>query len=1148
MKKNESGIGMILKRYYSSKFNKIMRLSLLFFFVGVFNLIASNSYSQNTRISLDINQTAISEVLSEIELQSEFYFLYNNKLVDVSRKVDIHVENKKIKNILNDLLAETDVSYVVMDRQIVLSPKYMITKAIGKKQVLQQNQITITGKVTDETGSSIPGVNIAIKGTSIGTITNVDGNYNLQIDEPGAVLVFSFVGYTSQEITVGNQTTINVTLVETAVSIDEVVTIGYGTMKKLDLTGAVSNIKMDEVLGNRPVNTIAEAIQGASPGLVIINSSGQPDEQFSYNIRGATSINGGQPLFLVDNIPMDINLLNPSDIESVTVLKDAAASSIYGSRAAFGVVLITTKKAGFNDKLSVHYDNNFAFSAPEELPVRSSIREIIRAARVLGETEGFTYSDYDLDIWEEELNKYEANPSLFPDGFSEVDGVNYSLREYDEFGDMMDKHGFRQQHNLSFTGGTDKVAYRLGLGYMNEDGILVADKDKYVKTNISAYITSKIFDWFTAEIDFMYNTSETTIPGQSSFGTFGLTIIHPSHAPIGYYDYNGESVPYQTSRNITDLDGINSLRNSNMRLFGKTTMNLFKGFTLISEWTYNKSINRNEDLDKVYITISPRVFQPTLSRTSSSLRLQNYFLDYYAINAYASYEYGISGLNMKFLAGYNMESSNSSQLWAVGTNLMNQDLPSLSTAIDDPMQGDSYAEFATYGFFFRANFSYLDRYLLEINGRYDGSSKFPEGHRFGFFPSVSAGWRISEEPFMESIKSVISNLKFRVSYGSIGNQAIPNYSYIPSMDAYDTHWIVSGADMKSIRPPALVSSSFTWEKVQTANIGLDLSLFHNKFNLAFDTYQRATIGMLTQGMELPATIGAPAPQQNVADLMAAGWELQVEWRDNIGNNFRYNIGFNLYDSESKITKFDNEVGLLSNYRVGQVLGEIWGYTTDRFFTEDDFDTDGRVKEGIPSLPGAANIPGDIVYKDYNGDGIINNGDNTEANPGDLVILGNKNRRYQYGITAGLGWKSFDLSLFLTGVGKRDLWRSGTMIFPFSYEWGTIFADLENYWTPDNRDAFYPVLRYSKNYNSQVQSKYLQDGSYIKLRNISLSYRVPKKILSKARISDLSVFVSGENLWTKNLMNNGLDPEMKDVQLGWNYPFMKKISFGMNVTF
>ncbi|MCD6597567.1 MAG: carboxypeptidase-like regulatory domain-containing protein, partial [Bacteroidales bacterium] len=457
MKKNESGIGMILKRYYSSKFNKIMRLSLLFFFVGAFNLIASNSYSQNTRISLDINQTAISEVLSEIELQSEFYFLYNNKLVDVSRKVDIHVKDKKIQYILDDLLAETDVSYVVMDRQIVLSPKYMLTEKVKKNELIQQEQITITGKVTDGNGASIPGVNVAIKGTTYGTITDANGQYTLNIPNPDVTVVYSFVGYETQEIPVGNQTKINLTLIESAIGIDEVVTIGYGTKKKVDLTGAVSNIKMDEVLGNRPVNTIAEAIQGASPGFVITNSSGRPDEQFGYNIRGATSINGGQPLFLVDNIPMDVNLLNPSDIESVTVLKDAAASSIYGSRAAFGVVLITTKKGGFNDKLSVHYDNNFAFSAPEELPVRSSIREIIRAARVLGETEGFTYSDYDLDIWEEELNKYEANPSLFPDGFSEVDGVNYSLREYDEFGDMMDKHGFRQQHNLSFTGGTNKV-------------------------------------------------------------------------------------------------------------------------------------------------------------------------------------------------------------------------------------------------------------------------------------------------------------------------------------------------------------------------------------------------------------------------------------------------------------------------------------------------------------------------------------------------------------------------------------------------------------------------------------------------------------------------------------------------------------------
>ena len=448
--------------------------------------------------------------------------------------------------------------------------------------------------------------------------------------------------------------------------------------------------------------------------------------------------------------------------------------------------------------------------------------------------------------------------------------------------------------------------------------------------------------------------------------------------------------------------------------------------------------------------------------------------------------------------------------------------------------------------------------MLEANGRYDGTSRFPKNNRFGFFPSFSAGWRISEEPFMTATRDVLSNFKFRASWGSIGNQIIlladgspDNYPYIPEMAPGLTNWLVDGQRPTTLSTPPMVSSAFTWEKVYTLDFGVDFGFFDNRLNGTFDWYRRDTKGMLAPGMDLPWGVGVAAAKQNAANLKTYGWELELNWRDRI-KDFNYRIGFNLYDSQSEITKFNNETNLLGTYRKGQKIGEIWGYVTDRFYREDDFNADGTLKEGIPIPKGVGKVyPGDILYKNFDDDAsTIWSGKGTADDPGDQRIIGNSTPRFHYGINAGLSWKGFDLSVFLRGVGKRDFWRTDQIAWPTG-TWGSLFKETLDFWTPEHTDAYFPRVYANNGVNTASnrwkQTKYLANAAYLKLQNITLSYTLPKTWAKQICFDEVKVFFSGENLHTWDHLPEGLESDMLSKG-AWEYPFMKKFSLGFNVTF
>ncbi|MDR2914838.1 MAG: TonB-dependent receptor [Tannerella sp.] len=1016
-------------------------------------------------------------------------------------------------------------------------------------QKTENKQTGITGTVLDEDGIPIIGANIIEKGTTNGVITDMDGKFLIQVADK-ATLRITYIGYLPQEITIKSQGDLKITLKEDTQNLDEVVVVGFGTQKKVNLTGAVSSIKVDEVVGHRPVTSMSSALQGAIPGLQVTVGNASPGGSPTLNIRGTNSINGGAPLVLVDNMPMDINMVDPNDIETVNVLKDAAASAVYGARAAFGVILITTKQAKKGDKVKLDYSGNFALSNPYNIPKVASAFDLVKGYQDAGQTSDPTMGA-DVEKWLVLLEKYKQNPSAYPEGYY-IDelGTKYYLQEHDQIDDMTDKFGFQQKHNLSMSGSTEKTNYRLSFGILDEDGILYTNKDSYRRYNLSAFVSSEITKWLTIQADIKYaDTKNTWVSDGIRGGIWARAIVSPSYFPIEGQTINGVYYMPETSRSaLLQLDPVKR-KQYNLRTLGRFILNPLPGLTVTGEYAFTREgFNRNLYNKIVYYADAVGVVMQSYQNSKYEIT-QNNTINH-ALNLFANYTKDFENHSVSVMGGYNQEDDDYEQTVMSRLDMINGELPSISQGTGEKGVSDSYIQYATRSLFYRLNYSYAGKYLFETNGRYDGSSKFPKDSRFGFFPSMSLGWRISEESFMEWSKKYLSNLKLRYSIGEIGNQSISPYAFVPGMDAYLSSWLVGNSKITSLKPPALVSNNFTWETVRTYNYGLDLGLFKQKLDATFNYYIRNTLDMLAPGMELPSVVGADAPEENVADLQTKGWELSVNWQDKI-ENVGYRIGFNLYDSRTKITKFDNEVGLLSSHYAGKEIGEIWGYETDRFYTVNDFDENGKVKPGIPVVEAVTPKPGDILYVDQNDDGIINKGKNTTNDPGDMKIIGNNSKRFQYGITAGASYKGFDLSLFMQGVGKRDLWRSDDLTFPYFSEFSTMYKHQLDYWTPENTNAFYPRLyeRATGNTgaNRNIQTKYILNGAYIRLKNVTLSYTLPVNWYKKYSVDRVNVFFSGEDLWTHYNTPKGIDPETDPMGRGWAYPNMRKISFGINIT-
>lgn len=1035
-------------------------------------------------------------------------------------------------------------------------------------------ELNLQGTVLDKTGEAVIGANVVVVGTTNGTITDFDGIFNLNDVPADAVLRISYIGFLPQEVKVGGKNSLKITLIEDTKTLDEVVVVGFGVQKKENLTGSVSQVKMEEVLGDRPVINAMSALQGTMPGLMISGGSG-PGQTKDFNIRGTTSINGGGPLVLIDNVPGDIDMVNPEDIESVSVLKDAASSAIYGARAAFGVILVTTKKGKKGEKFKLTYNNNFGFQKSINRPTQADALDFLQAYKDAGFLSGNYFAGQNIDQWMQYLTEYRKDPSKFNitgDGIyipqeNNAAGVRYYLHEKDLYGNMLENYGFLQSHNISANGGTEKLIYRLSLGYNNEQGILLTDKDSYDRISAASYLSAEITDWLTQSIDVRYSQSHKSMPYDESGELYSMRLN--SLTPEGDMTLdNGTTLPVKTPKNIL-LNAEPWNRNvKNPRILSRTVIKPIKGLEAIFEYTYDNKTTDYKVYNSPYKYTTIQLGEAMSAQTSKYENTKSQ-TDYNAINAFATYNVELKGEhNLKLMAGYNQESSNYEELYVSRKDMINNEMPSFGSATGEIIAKDTYKQYTVRGTFFRINYDYAGKYLVEANGRYDGSSKFPKDSRFGFFPSVSLGWNVNREQFMAKTSNWLDEFKVRASWGQIGNQAIDPYEFTPVMSATQGSWIVDGSRPTTLLPPGLVSSYFTWETVETLDFGVDMSVLNSRLRMNFDWYIRDTKDMLAPGSELPSVVGAAAPLQNVADLRTKGWELSLSWRDRIGD-WGYSVGMNLYDSKTEVTNYSNNSGLLKNsdgtnaYYTGYQIGQIWGYVSDGFYTVDDFEdtTSWKLKEGVTSIKGVNVRPGDMKFKnlrdDANSVNQIDPGLSTLDNPGDMKIIGNNASRCQYGITGSVNWKGFDLSFLLQGTGKRDYWVSNDRRWAFnSGEFGTVFDDQLDYWKPvdaENGDytAVNPDAEYFRIYgqrenassNTRVQTKYLLNASYLRLKNISLSYVLPNAWVSKTGLSNVKVFANAENLHTWHSLPEGYDPE----RVSWGYPFYRTFSFGFNFT-
>ncbi|HEY9543804.1 SusC/RagA family TonB-linked outer membrane protein [Prevotella sp.] len=1054
----------------------------------------------------------------------------------------------------------------------------------------REQATTVSGKVVDVAGEPLIGATILEKGTSNGVITDLDGHFSIKVPV-GTTLVVSYVGFNAKELRAAHNMV--VTLSGDAKALDEVVVVGYGTQKKANLTGSVSQVKMDEVLGDRPVVNAAAALQGAMPGLTIGGGSG-PGFAKSLNVRGTLSINGGSPLVLIDNVEGDISALNPEDIESVTVLKDAASSAIYGARAAGGVILVTLKHPKSNDRFTANYNFNLGWEKSLNRLEQASLMEYLDAYLEAGYSNSYWAGNGDVAKWRDYLGQYQQNPSsvnTVGDGIlKDEDGRVYWLSEKNLAKNILST-GSINNHNLTVSGGSERIRYRLSGSLSRENGPLVTNKDMFRRKTISGFISADVLKWFTQEASLIYTNSTRTSPqnvgNMSGFYTTRLINYYPEGNIPGSVLGVAEDLPSQTPLNMLNYAPVAHNESSVPRVLLRSIFKPLPNWTITGEYTYNRT-------DEHYNFYSGRfrfadvqlAAKNSMEKGQDFYRMSESTEKYNALNVFSNYEHTWGNHAFKAMVGYNQEKYYYRYFYG---NVLAQAVPSVPSfagGTGEKTIKDSYSEYTIRSGFARLNYAFADRYLLEVNGRYDGSSKFPKDHRFGFFPSVSVGWRMGQEAFMDWAKSWLDDFKLRLSYGSVGNQRIAPYQFTPTMsvNSSGTYILDGGGKTTYITSPGLVSSNFTWEKVTTFNVGFDLYAFKNRLTATFDWYKRKTTGMLSAGIEIPGVVGTEAPLQNVADMKNNGWELNLTWRDRIGD-FSYRVGLNIYDSQAEITKFNNESGLLNDYYVGRKIGEIWGYVSDGYYSISDFDAEAaktgvwKLNEGVTKINGTNPQPGDVKFKDLDGDNVITVGESTVKKPGDRKVIGNDASRYQFGASLGASYKGFSLDVMLQGVGKRDYWLSGAALFPFGGAgagdavFQALYYNQTDYWVaksydPESPDYMVPVNSDSKLFriygqgnnvgsNTRVSDKYLQNAAYLRVKNVTLSYTFPKEWTRKVLMQDAKVYVSIENLATFSKLPKGYDPEGSSASstanalsngISWGYPYYRTVSVGASITF
>ena len=1147
------------------------------------------------------------EVIKELEETTEYRFFYNDGIKGLNSPISVDVEDADINAVMDAIAKQANVAYVLKSgHQIVLS---------SVKTVQQQGNKKVTGTITDPKGEPIIGANVVVKGSTNGTITDIDGHFSIEVT-PNAILQVSYIGYVAQDVPVGNKDNLVISIHEDTQKLDEVVVVGYGSQKKVNLTGAVEQVTSD-VFEGRPTANATQMLEGVVPNLNISLSDGKPGRTADFNVRGAGSINGGSALVLIDGVEGDPSMLNPNDIESISVLKDAAASAIYGARAPFGVVLITTKNAT-EGKPKVTWSSSYSLQSPQNVP------DVV--------SDGYIWAKHFYDAY---FNYNQANPSginktqqfsvawldeykrrhetgdfgtVISDGSIGTKGRYVYYPEGTDYYDLMYKKSvFAQNQNLSISGSDGKFDYYLSGRFYSYDGLFDSDEqtDKFKTYNMRFKGGYQLTPWLKINnnFEFSHNKYYNPITYSEGSGVVWRNIADEGHPSSPLFNPDG-TMTYSAVYTVGDLlYGRSGITTKNSNLKNTTTFNAkFLGDRLRVNGDFTYQQKTQEKTKKQVRSPYARSADANgeskieyITGTYSNLAETTDHTNYLATNLFAEFEETFAEKHyFKAMAGWNYEKSSFKRIYAYNDDLLTDDVDNMNLVMgtDNRSITSQWKAYQFGGAFFRLNYAFDDRYLLEVNGRYDGSSRFPSDERWAFFPSASVGWRISQEPWWNVKSEHISNAKVRFSWGSLGNAAgLSNYQYIQTLGISKSDYILDGLRQNYMSSPAALPGNLTWETATTYDIGVDLGFFDNRLTVSGDYYIRKTTDMIVNGPTVPDVFGASSPKGNYADMSTYGYELSLEWKDGFdlaGKRFNYSIKGTLADYYSVIDKFNNSNMSLSeyanqsldkNYYEGMRIGEIWGFVSNGLWQD---------QAGIDAAEAAAKAagqsyynplmqtsktyklyPGDIKFEDLNGNGYIDRGQNTVDDPGDRKIIGNEEPRYIYSFTLSADWNNIWVSAFFQGVGKQD-WYPSNEASTFWGQYNRPYNQMpswhvDNYWTPENPDAFLP--RYTGYYapfyggHKNANTRYLMNAAYLRLKNIQVGYNLPSEWIKKLHLTNVGIYLSGENLFTwsplykysKDVNVSNIGESDKDLTSsnsgdGYNYPMMKSFSIGLNVTF
>lgn len=1127
------------------KLRSAMGLAALFSVAASMQLSAS-VYALQKRMSLNVNEESIKEVLFEIERQSGYRFIYESDKVDLSEKVSMRMEQQTVETILRRLLGQAGVYYeITEDNFILISPKS--NEQAAHFPVSQQEKNVVKGKIVDENGEPVIGANVVEKGTQNGAVTDIDGNFQIELSANGILLV-SYIGYADTEFRPEKGKDLIVKLREDTQLVDEVVVVGYGTVKRANLGGAVATADA-KTFAARPVQNAATALQGEMPGLTVTRSGGAPGAEATLKVRDVSSINGGTPLVLIDGAEGNINTLNPADIENISVLKDGTAA-IYGARASDGVILVTTKSGKKNQKLTVAFDAYYSIRTPAL--VKKTVNLLQLAEMGLEVTDGSFPVEYQKD----ELDLIRQNSDLV---LTDVEWGRWTgypkFYKNQDWNDLIIGNGNMQNYNVNISGGGERYSYMVSLGHQREEGLPKFGKDLNKRYFVRAKSSIELAKNLTYDFNMSYEASTRKYSSGLTEGQNIWELIYksrswaPLYNPAGnFYTFEGFDNPAQ----VLEEGGLADKTTGNFTINNQLRWKVIDGLNLVGTAVIRK-YDTDENITNKYIVNYDWDNNPVRTKRTPNSAERKYAKTLSKnFTLYAEYKKNFNEKHdLNVMAGTSHESQNYDSFSAKRINFDQQENMSLQLGSSENQNAWSEGNAWTINSFFsRVNYTFLNKYIVEGTIRADGSSRFAKDHRWGWFPGVNAAWRIGEEGFMKGL-GWFDDLKVRASYGEMGNQSgIGLYDYIQLISLSNDYYpFASGVKGQMATSGNIISTSRTWETIQTTNVGLDFSTLSNRLYGSADYFWKENRNMLIP-KTYPSMLGAEAPSTNSGHLRVRGWEVSVGWRDQI-NDFSYSVRFNLSDARNEVVSRvgSNLIELGKNETpTGYPLNSYFGYAFDGIIQNEDQLAAYQARFSKGGIPGDLSI-GDAMYKDLDGDGQLSVLGNGEEGSGDVLYLGDQNPRFNFGFNIGAAWKGFDFSAFIQGVGRRTMFLEGEASKPMPEAW---YQSAEYWygktWTIDRTDAKYPAvtLKDKRNYNYYVSTNTKHNVAYARLKNLQLGYTIPIALTSRIGLSKVRLYFSGEDLFEIHNTPSGWDPEEEGNYV--SYPFVRNYSFGVNVVF